>query len=119
MNWKIFNKRTWLNFISAIIMVVGLSSAALIYQRTGNVYPISPADSKMYRHNLEVYGGKFMVIIDDFRRWFLGLWHGKSLAVIIGCTTIIISLGFFYAANNSTRHLQSEVDNHNNPDRTG
>lgn len=119
MNWKILNKRTWLNFISAIILVVGLSSASLIYQRTGNVYPIRPEDSKMYRHNLEVYGGKFMLIIDDFRRWFLGLWHGKSLAVIIGCTTIIISSGFFYAANNSSRRFQSGVDNDDNPDGMG
>ena len=43
---------------------------------------------------LEVYGGKFSVIMDDFRRWFLGLWQGKSLAVIIACTTIIICFGF-------------------------
>jgi hypothetical protein len=119
MNRKILNRRTWLNLISAIILAVGLSSAVLIYQRAGNVYPAMPEDSKMYRHNLEVYGGKFMVMIDDFRRWFLGLWHGKSLAVIIGCTTIIISFGFFYAANHLAWHLKSEVDSDIGPDGTG
>lgn len=133
MNWKILNQRTWLNLISAIILLVGLGSAALIYQRAGNdpygalgyegedgtIYPIMPENSKLYRHNLEVYGGKFNVIMDDFRRWFVGLRHGKSLAVIIGCTTIIISFGFFYAANYLTQPLKFDVHNENNPDGTG
>jgi hypothetical protein len=125
MNWKILNRRTWLNLIGAFIFVVGLGSATLIYQRAGNdpygalgyqgvdgtIYPIMPGDSKMYRHNLEVYGGKFSVIMDDFRRWFLGLWQGKSLAVIIGCTTIIISFGFFYAANYFPQPLEFDDRN--------
>lgn len=113
MNWKILKQRTCLNLLSAIILVVGLGSAALIYQRAGNdqygglgsgvvdgtIYPIMPENSKLYRHNLEVYGGKLSVIMDDFRRWFVGLWQGKSLALIIACTTMIVSLGFFYKAN--------------------
>ena len=36
MNWKILNQRTWLNLISAIILLVGLGSSILIYQRAGN-----------------------------------------------------------------------------------
>jgi hypothetical protein len=113
MNWKILHRRTYLNLIGAIILLVGLGSAIWIYQRAGNepygslgyevvngtIYPIMPENSKLYLHNLEVYGGKLNVIMDDFRRWFAGLWHGKSLAVIIGCSSVIISFGFFYAAN--------------------
>ncbi len=120
MNWKIFNQRTCLNLISGIILVVGLGGAAWLYHRAGNgvygaygyevgdgtIYPIMPEDSKRYRHNLELYGGKLNVIMDDFRRWFEGLWHGKSLAVIIGCATIIVSFGFYYAAN----HLQERLE---------
>jgi ABC-type phosphate/phosphonate transport system permease subunit len=113
MNWKILTRRTWLNLISVIILVVGLDIATLIYQRAGNVNRIMLEDSKMYRHNLEVFGGKFMVMIDDFRLWFLGLWHGKSLAIIIGCITLILSFGFFYAANHSSSHSKSEIDNDN------
>jgi hypothetical protein len=133
MNWKIIPQRTWLNLISAIILLVGLSTAALIYQRAGNnpygalgyesaegtFHPLRPENSKLYRHNLEVYGGKFSVIMDDFNRWFAGLWQGKSLALIIACTSIIISLGFFYAANYLTHPLKSDVDNKINPDGTG
>jgi hypothetical protein len=130
MNWKILKKPTLLNLISAIILVVGLGSAAMIYQKAGNdvygaigyevingnIYPIMPEHSKMYRHNLELYGGKMNVLADDFRRWLVGLWHGRSLAVIIGCTTIIISFGFFYAANHLTHRLNSDIDNKTNRD---
>jgi hypothetical protein len=113
MNWRILKQRTCLNFISAIILVVGLGCAALIYQRAGTSYPIMPENSKLYIHNLEVYGGKFMVIMDDFRRWFVGLWQGKSLAVIIGCTTIIISFGLFYAANHLPQGSRPDDFNEN------
>jgi hypothetical protein len=131
MNGKILKTRACLNLISAIILVIGLSGAALIYHHAANlpgasgyetadgtILPISPEDSKMYRHNLEVYGGKLNVMMDDFRRWFEGLWQGKSLAVIIACTTIVISYGFFYAANYLTQPWESEVHPDNNPDGT-
>ena len=36
MNWKILNQRTRLNLISAIILVVGLGSATLIYRGANN-----------------------------------------------------------------------------------
>ena len=101
MNGKILHRRTWFNLISAIILLVGLGSSVLIYQSVGNE-PFGAVDfenSKLYRHNLEVYGGKFSLIMDDFRRWFLGLWQGRSLALIIAGTTIIIAFGLFYAAN--------------------
>jgi hypothetical protein len=119
MNWLILKPRTRLNLIGALILVIGLGGAALIYQRAGQdaygalgyefvdgaIYPIMPQDSKMYRHNLEVYGGKLNVMMDDFHRWFFGLWHGRSLAVIIGSLTLMISGGFFYAAQHSSERL--------------
>lgn len=130
MKWKIPDLRTRLNLISAIILLVGLGSAILIYQRAlnvphgawgyeivdGTIHPIMPEDSKMYRHNLQLYGGKLNVIMDDFRRWFAGLWHGKSLAVIIGSTAIILSLGFFYAANYLIPRSKSDATSENNKD---
>ncbi len=133
MNGKILPRRTRLNLISAIILVIGLGGAALIYHRAANlpggasgyetadgtILPMMPEDSKMYRHNLEVYGGKMNVMMDDFRRWFVGLWQGKSLALIIACTTIIISYGFFYAANYLSQPLESAGHPENNPDGTG
>ena len=113
MNWKNPYLPTGLNFIGAIILLAGLAGAVAIYHRAGNlpygawgyvnadgtIAAVGPEDSKMYRHNLEVYGGKANVIMDDFRRWFAGLWQGKSLAVIVGCAAICMAYGCFYTAN--------------------
>jgi len=63
----------------------------------------------MYRHNLEVYCGKANVIMDDFRRWFAGLWQGKPLAVIIGSTAILMAFGCFYTANYSIPRWKAAV----------
>jgi hypothetical protein len=116
MSGNLLQQRTWLHRIAAVILLVGLGSAAVVYHRAlnspdgalgyeaadGTLYPIMPGDSKLYRHNLEVYGGKFNVIMDDFRRWFVGLWQGKSLAVIIAGTAIIVALALFCAAQPAT-----------------
>lgn len=123
MKRKIPQLPTCLNLLGAIILLVGLGSAFLIYQRAENVsygalgyesaggslYPIMPEDSKQYQRNMELFGGKANVLADKFRRWFVGLWYGKSLAFIIACTTIIISSGLFYAANHMTNRLKSDV----------
>jgi hypothetical protein len=100
-----------------------LGSAILIYLRaendldsalayeggSGNVYPTRPEDSKRYMHELELYGGKANVIVNEFRTWSVGLWHGKSLAFTVACITIMISSGFSFVA----RHLLSALDENN------
>jgi hypothetical protein len=95
--------------IGLIILLIGLSSAALIYRsaekKAGDVlgyeqgsegsYPVEPGDSKKYQRDLELYGGKANVLLDELRRWLVSLWHGKSLAVIVAAFTIIIALLLF------------------------
>jgi hypothetical protein len=131
MKWKSANPQTYLKLISAIILLVGLGSAVLIYQTAetdlssalgyeiagDSVYPIMPGNSKMYKHDLELYGGKAAVLADDFRRWFVGLWHGKSLAFTVAFISIFISLGFLFAANYMPPSLKADVRNEN--DRNG
>jgi hypothetical protein len=123
MKWKDLNKSLRLNIIGAIILLVGLSSATLIYLNAGKnssgvlgyeagdgtVYPMNPEDSKQYLRDLELYGGKANVLVDQFRRWFEGLWQGKSLAFIIAGTSIIVSFGLFYAANYLIPLINSDV----------
>ena len=132
MKWKIADRRTCLNLIGAIILLVGLGSAIWIYrtvendsrdvlgyeQGSGSVYPVKPDDSKKYLRDMELYGGKANVLVDEFRRWFVGLWHGESLAFTVGCITIFISFGIFYAANHVPSGLESDISNKNNRDRT-
>jgi len=106
------NPRTFLTLLSGIILVVGLISAALIYraavdaannalgyvQEDGSVYPVMPEDSKKYLRDMELYGGKANVLADELRRWFSGLWQGKSLAYTVACVSVLLALGVFSAA---------------------
>jgi len=132
MKWKIADLHTCLNLISAIILLVGLGSAILIYRTAqnnssgvlgyeeegGSVYPIMPEDSRKYLRDLELYGGKANVLMDEFRRGFAGLWYGKSLAFTVACISIFISFGVFYAANHLPSRLKSDVPSENNRDGT-
>ncbi|HUH65941.1 MAG TPA: hypothetical protein VLZ07_05865 [Syntrophales bacterium] len=106
------NFRIYLNIISSVILLIGLSAAVFIYRAAenetggalgyqiigGEVYRIMPENSKIYRHDLEVFGGKAAVLADDLRRWFAGLWEGKSLACTIAFLTVLVSIGGFAAA---------------------
>jgi len=128
MKRKIAALRESLILIGVIIILVGLGSSVLIYRSAGNesdsvlgyeiidgsAYPINPEDSRMYRRDLELYGGKAAVVVDDFSRWFAGLWHGKSLAFTVVGISIFISFMFFFAANRLPSRLKPDVHNANN-----
>jgi len=128
MKCKTTNLQTRLYLISAIILLVGLSSSILIYLTAandskivmgyeivgGNAYLITPENSKKYIYELTLYGGKAAVLADEFNRWFVGLWHGKSLAFTVACITIFISLGFFFVARISPSDLESDAHDENN-----
>jgi signal transduction histidine kinase len=104
--------RKKLIFVGVIILLVGLGSAVLIYYQSpgndsdnvlgyeiigGSSYPIRPEDSRIYRRDLELYGGKAAVLTDQFSRWFGGLWRGKTLAFTVAGISIFISFLFFLA----------------------
>jgi hypothetical protein len=130
MKWKSTDLRICINLISAIILLVGLGTAIYIYQTAdndasgalgyqiigGTVYPIMPENTKIYKHDLEVYGGKAAVLADDFRRWFIGLWHGKSLAFTIVVITVFISFIGFFTARHLPSHSESGAGGEDNRD---
>jgi hypothetical protein len=132
MKWKISDPQTYLNLISVMILLVGLGSAVLIYRIAendsnsvfgyeiigGQAYPIMPEDSKMYLRDLQLYSGKAGVLADEFRRWFVGLWYGKSLAFTVAYITLFVSFVVFYAANHLPSRLKSDVHSENNRDGT-
>jgi ABC-type phosphate/phosphonate transport system permease subunit len=129
-NMKIPNTNRTYYIITAIILFVGLGSAALIFTKAevvsdnvsgygmenGTVYQISPEDTKMYSRNMEMYGGKANVLVDEFRHWFIGLWQGQALAYTIACITVIISLGLLFAANHLPHDQDSDTQDKNNDD---
>ncbi len=102
MNWKEINPQTRLYLIGAITLMAGLAAAAVIYVTAGSAEDSTTVYgfeySKRYIHDLEVYGGKMNVIMDQFLRWFDGLWHGRSLAVTVACISVFASLVIFLVA---------------------
>ncbi len=109
MKWQFSDWQTRLNLLGALILLAGLLSAAVIYHHSAQapgyagegaiLYPTMSENTKRYRHELEVYGGRANVMLDDFSRWFTGLWQGKALAKTIAFLSLVIAAGFFYAAN--------------------
>ncbi len=105
--------RRRLNLSAAVILIVGLTAAAIVYitandtrnnalgyeQGNGYIYPVMPEDSKSYQRGLEMYGGKANQLADDIRRWLGTLWHGKRLAATIAVFVIVASCGIVVVAN--------------------
>jgi hypothetical protein len=100
------NLRKYLHFIGVAVLLAGLGGAAAIYLSSGDYsksaqiyedgYPVAPEDTKQYLRDMELYGGTANVLADELRNWFVGLWHGESLAVIVASITILTSAGIFY-----------------------
>ncbi|MGO9139250.1 MAG: hypothetical protein ACLP9S_12840 [Syntrophales bacterium] len=130
MKEKCAGLRIGINLLSAIILLVGLGTAIFVYQTAdndasgalgyqiigGTVYPIMPENTKIYRHDLELYGGKAAVLADDFRRWFNGLWHGQSLAFTVAVLSIIVSCTGFFTARHLPSRSESDAGSGNNRD---
>jgi hypothetical protein len=130
MKWKITNRRAFLTLVSVITLVVGLGSAVWIYRTAGNdsnnilgyearggsIYPVMPEDSKKFMRDLEQFGGKTNVLLYEFRVWFVGLWQGKSLAYMVACISVFLSL-MVYAAGclSSGSESESRGENNQNP----
>ncbi len=120
MSLKVAKRDTRLYVITAVILLVGLVSAGLIYLTAdappGGFSGIDPEYSKMYTHDLELYGGKANVLASEFSRWFAGLWHGRSLACTVAFITVFSALGFFLGAKYLNCDLKSESGDKKNSD---
>jgi len=106
--------RTRLLVCSVVVAVVGLLAALLIYVRAGDdsdndanyqffivdgkTYRIPLADTKMYRRELQRFGGDAAVVFDEISGWVASLWRGRNLAITIACMTAFVSLGLLFLA---------------------
>jgi hypothetical protein len=105
-SWRISSPRTRLSIAAGLVLLAGLAVSAWIYLTVpagpgdavgyagegGSAYPIAPEDSKTYLRNLQMYGGTANVLADELRRWFLGLWQGRSLACTVAGLAVAVSL---------------------------
>jgi hypothetical protein len=101
-----------LYLIGALVLALGLGSAALIYANAeanadtaigyevvnGVAYPIDSRDSKAFQHDVRLYGGKFALLSDEFFDWFAGLWHGRRLAFTVAAISVVLSAGIVFVA---------------------
>jgi hypothetical protein len=64
----------------------------------------------MYRHNIELMGGKFAVYADQFNEWFASLWHGRELAYTVAVLSVAVALVCFLAGRLMSVPLLREPD---------
>ena len=112
------------NLIGTLVLVIGLAASAWIFVTAGDdasdvigyqivdgkSYPVTTADSKIYRHDLERFGGKAAIFADDLTRWLSSLWHGRRLALILAVLTIAVSFACFRAAERTSPGMGDEKD---------
>ena len=109
------------NFLSIVILAIGLGSSILIYLTTKPT-PLThlgydPLNTKKYLRELEVYGGKMNVLASEFMQWFDGLWHGRSLAFTVGVISAVLAFLLWFIGI----HLQTnpDADSQNEADHKG
>lgn len=97
--------KTRLYHIAAIILLIGLTGSVLIYlyaERSKESTLITDFEhSKRYRHDLELTGGKGIVALSNFMKWFEDLWKGETLAFTMAGLSIFSSLVVFLIAKTS------------------
>lgn len=111
-------KQNRLNLLGTAILVLGLALSGWLLQRgagevsevasyevvDGKVIAISPSDSKIYRAQLERFGGGFSILADEARVWFVGLWQGENLALMIALFSVLAGMSCFWKA----AHLRND-----------
>ena len=124
MHRKFSTRQLRLFLIGALILLAGLAASASVYLTAaddqgdvdgyvfadGNAYATMLHDSKRYRHDLELFGGKAAVLADDFNRWLASLWHGKRLSFLLAVLALGVALAFFRAALNQPPDRSGERD---------
>jgi hypothetical protein len=108
--------------LTRAILLVGFVAAVLVYFLAApadeNPLGYEPLDTKTYVHNLEVYGGKWNVLADEFGDWFATLWHGRRLAFTIATLTVLLVLAIrFFTAPDPPAAVAGGLAGHTGPRR--
>jgi hypothetical protein len=91
-----------LRLVTGCILGAGLTIAFVIYLTASPETEFPPGydvtQTKRYRHDMELYGGKANVLMDEYRREFASLWHGKALAGTVACLSVLSVLSIRFVA---------------------
>ncbi|MGF6764484.1 MULTISPECIES: hypothetical protein [Paraburkholderia] len=87
---------------SAVILVVGLIGAAIIYvaapARDSAELIYGVANNQQYLLELQRIGGTAEVALAEFHQWFDSLWHGKPLAYTVAFLCVVLAGACILAA---------------------
>lgn len=117
MRLKSLPAKARVRIITRAILLTGLVSAAVVY--FANAGPPGASDyelerSKMYFHDLEVYGGRANVLADGFRTWFDGLWHGQNLAFTVAVLSVLAALAYRFVASPLPEDVEGDAGREGN-----
>jgi hypothetical protein len=87
--------------VIGVVFAVGLGAALLIYvfsDDDGVDASRELTHAKMYRHDVELIGGKGALYMARFSEWFGDLWHGRSLAYTVAVIAAAIAGACFVFA---------------------
>jgi hypothetical protein len=101
--------RARLYLAAALVLVAGLSAAAVIYFTAGEneprggsyvvangvAYWVPAQASKTYVRDLRRFGGKAAVLFDELSEWFADLWRGRALAATVACISVATAGALF------------------------
>ena len=101
-----------LYMLAVIILLVGLGSSIEIYVTAGE-----PADnsmvyeyehSKRFRHEMEAVGGKANMLFSELASEAEALFEGRNLAYTVAFGTLVISIGLFCIARQTSGQTKSK-----------
>ena len=55
-------------------------------------------NSKMYTHQIQLFGGKMAVLFEDLSQWLGSLWHGPRLALTVAWLSLAAAIALFLVA---------------------
>ena len=95
-------ERRKLNRISALLLLLGLGSAVVIFllakPEEDNELLNDSRGARRYHRELRMIGGNANLLSAQFREWFDSLWHGQALAGTVAVLTVGTTLVFRYVA---------------------
>jgi len=98
-------RRTYPYIVAGAILLVGLGISVGIYCTADAASDDLPWEltpqSKKYTRALKLYGGAMNELTVKLNEWFMGLWHGRSLAFSVATISLGIALVYLFFATAS------------------